>query len=44
MRHHSWLAKFEHLDKWNFCLNAAMMPQIRRPYDEAYPPYPRPCV
>jgi hypothetical protein len=33
-----WLAKFEHLDKWNFCLKAAIMPQIRRDDDEAHPP------
>jgi hypothetical protein len=33
-----WLAKFEHWDKWNFCLNSAMMPANRRDYDEAYPP------
>jgi len=23
-----WLTKFEHLDKWNFCLTEAIMPQI----------------
>jgi hypothetical protein len=33
-----WLAKFEHWDKWNFCLNSAMMPWNRRDDDEAYPP------
>ena len=33
-----WLAKFGHRDKWNFCLTAAIMPQIRRDDDEAYPP------
>jgi len=33
-----WLAKFEHGDKWNFCLNSAMMPENRRDDDEAYPP------
>ncbi len=33
-----WLAKFEHRDKWNFCLNSAIMPLNRRAYDEAYPP------
>jgi hypothetical protein len=33
-----WLAKFGHRDKWNFCLKAAIMPQIRRDDDEAYPP------
>jgi hypothetical protein len=33
-----WLAKFEHWDKWNFCLNSAMMPRNRRDDDKAYPP------
>jgi proline dehydrogenase len=37
-RSERWLAKFEHWDKWNFCLNSAMMPANRRDYDEAYPP------
>jgi transcriptional regulator GlxA family with amidase domain len=36
-----WLAKFGHVDKWNFCLRAAMMPRIRREDDEASAPNPR---
>jgi hypothetical protein len=37
-RSKKWLAKFEHSDKWNFCLNSAMMPWNRRDDDAAYPP------
>jgi hypothetical protein len=32
------MAKFEHWDKWNFCLNSAIVPGNRREHDETDPP------
>jgi len=35
-----WLGKFGQVDKWNFCLSAARMPQIRSDYVETSTPEP----
>lgn len=37
-RHQRWLAKSEQRDKWNFCLNSAMLPQNTSEDDGTYPP------
>jgi hypothetical protein len=40
IRKKRWLGKFGQVDKWNFCLSAARMPQIRSDYVETSTPEP----